>query len=199
MEAPALVSQPGASISATAAPPPPSARPNFRRGVLVLPYVGWQSTVQGPAWMTSGFRFGTLIGGRLSRNVTLSGEPAVATWTFLGNHHATQMDASATLLYHVSGSRAELFIGPKLGWSVVLRNNFDEHTYMFVNGVQIGAKAGLFAALSDGVAIGVVLDLANTQSKESDSRCFESSGFGELDCNNTDSTSFAALSGALFF
>jgi hypothetical protein len=198
--APALKSAPRASLSAAAAPPSPPARPNFRRGVLVLPYAGWQFPVQGPAWMMmSSFRFGTLVGGRLSRNVSLSFETAFSSWTFLGNHHTAQFDNGATLLYHVSGSRTELIFGPKLAWSVVLRNNFDERTYPFVNGVQIGAKLGLFVALHEGVALGMMLDLANTRSSTEDSRCFESNGIGELDCNQTDSTAFAAVSGGIFF
>jgi len=31
------------------------------------------------------------------------------------------------------------------------------------------------------------------------SRCFESNGFGELDCNQTTNTAFGALSAALLF
>ena len=81
----------------------------------------------------------------------------------------------------------------------MLRNNFDERTYAFVNGVQIGAKVGLFVALHEGVALGIMVDLANTRSDTEDSRCFESNGFGELDCNQTNSTAFAAVSGGIFF
>jgi hypothetical protein len=197
--APALKSAPFASLSVVAALPSPPARPSFRRGVLVLPYAGWQFPVQGPAWMMhSSFRFGMLVGGRLSGNVSLSFEPAFSSWAF-GTHHTAQFDNGATLLYHVSGSRTELFFGPKLAWSVVLRNNFDEHTYAYVNGIQIGAKAGLFVALHEGVALGFMLNLANTQSNTSDSSCFGSNGSGEVDCNQTDSTALAAVSGGIFF
>jgi hypothetical protein len=177
--------------------------PSFERGFLLVPYAGWQFPVNGPGWFASAFRFGTLIGGHLSRNIFLGGEPAFATWSFAGcgscgePHHAAQLDASATLLGHVSWSRTELVFGPKLGWSIVLRNNFDEHTFMFVNGPQIGTKMGVFVALSRWVALGVAIDLAYTRSRESDSRCFETNGVGELDCNNTKNTAFGALSAAL--
>ena len=68
---------------------------------------------------------------------------------------------------------------------------------MFVNGVQLGAKAGLFAVLSDqkSLGVGIVMDLAYIRSYESDSRCFSASN----DCNDTNNTAFAALSGALLF
>lgn len=193
-----------ASLSAPTPSPPvvltaASAVPALRRGFLLVPYGGWQFPLRGPDWMKSAFRFGSLIGGHLSRNFSLSGEPAFSTWSFLGNHHAAQIDASITLLGHISGSRTEFVVGPRLGWSMVLRNNFDEHTYPFVNGVQYGGKAALFMAMSDQSGLGIVLDVAFTRSYESDSRCFESNGVGELDCNQTNNTAFGALSGALLF
>lgn len=97
----------------------------------------------------------------------------------------------------MSGSRTELFFGPKLAWSVVLRNNSNERTYAFVNGIQIGAKLGLFWALHEGGALGVMLDLANTRSSTPNSRCFQTNG--DQDCNETDSVAFAAVSGGIFF
>jgi hypothetical protein len=183
--------------------PAAAALPSVERGFLLVPYAGWQFPVNGPGWFAPAFRFGTLIGGHLSRSTSLSGEPAFATWSFAGcgscgePHHAAQLDASATLLRHVSWSRTELVFGPKLGWSIVLRNNFDEHTFMFVNGPQVGAKMGVFVALSRWAALGVAIDLAYTRSRASDSRCFETNGVGELDCNNTKNTAFGALSAAL--
>jgi hypothetical protein len=207
------VGVPGLDPRALAADPPcnvvagdADAVPAFRRGFLFAPYAGVQFGVAGPAWMSYAFRSGALLGGHLSRDFSLAAEPAVATWGFLGcdsshstcvePHHAVQLDAAAVLLRHVSRSRFELVFGPKLGWSVVLRNNYAERTYLFVNGPQIGAKLGLFESGASWIALGVVVDLAYTRSYKSSSRCF---GAGDADCNDTKNTAFGALSAAFLF
>jgi hypothetical protein len=180
------------------------ALPAVRRGFLFLPYAGTQFPIHGPDWISYSFRTGALLGGHLTKNFSLSGEPAVATWAFCnssGNscafpHHAVELDAAAVLLRHVYGPRAHFFFGPKLGWSVVLRNNYAERTYMFVNGPQLGAKMGVFETSSNWISLGLVADVAYTRSYKSSSRCL---GADDVDCNDTKNTAFVALSAALLF
>jgi hypothetical protein len=184
----------------------PEAVPALRRGFLFAPAAGVQFAVHGPAWISYAFRSSALLGGHLTKDLSLSAEPAVATWAFSGcdgsqyscgePHHAVQLEAGAVLLRHVSRARFELVFGPKLGWSVILRNNYAERTYMFVNGPEVGAKVGLFGVGASWIGLGVVADLTYTRSYKSSSRCF---GTGELDCNDTKNTAVGALSAALLF
>ncbi len=176
-----------------------NALPQFRRGFLLLPYVGLQFPVHAIGWIASGVRFGTLLGGHLSKNLSLAGEPAISLWSFsfcqdqtycIDVHRAVQLDASAALLRHVAWPRTELVFGPKAGWAVVLRHNPREITYPYVNGPQLGARMGLFLVVTHFLAVGVVVDLSYIRAySKSKNRCFSA----EPDCNDAVNTVLGSL------
>ncbi len=182
-----------------------SSVPTYQSGFLLVPYFGLQFPFQAAGWISSGLRVGTLIGGHLSRHISLSAEPAFATWTFNGcdtshfnctvSHRAAEFDLGVTLLGHVRRSKAEIVFGPRIGWSIALRQNFDERTYPFVDGPQFAAKIGVFGTSSPKVGVGLMLDLAYTRSLPFSSSCFP----GESACSDTKNTLVGALTGALLF
>jgi hypothetical protein len=173
--------------------------PSFRRGFLVLTYAGWQFPVEAAAWITNGYRFGGLLGGHLSEHLSLSADLGFATWTWnRNNHRAGQFDVGATLLLHAGGPRAEIIVGPKLGKALIFRNDYNENTHVYVNGWQMGVKAGVLLALSGAMALGIVADLSYTINPvELDASCFynESS-----DCTrDTRHTVLGSLAAAVLF
>jgi len=185
-----------------------SSVPTYQSGFLLVPYFGLQFPVQAAGWISSGLRVGALIGGHLSRRISLSAEPAFATWTFTGcdashfncsltmTHRAAEFDLGVTLLGHVRRSKVEIVFGPRIGWSIVLRENFYGRTYPYVDGPQFAAKVGVFGTSSPKVAVGLMLDLAYTRSLPFSSSCLSGEGGA---CSATKNTFGGALTGALLF
>jgi hypothetical protein len=189
--------------------------PGFRRGFLALPYAGWQFPIHAVSWVSSAVRVGVILGGHLSENLSLGGELAFATWEFRpwnDDHRASQFDVNAALLRHVGWSWGEFMIGPKLGWSAVLRRDDSEDAKAFINGLQIGGKIGLLITVSDSVALGVVVDLAYIRSvtdfssasclwdyDRSRSSYSDEQYVHEEGCNETANTVLGSLAGALLF
>jgi hypothetical protein len=100
-----------------------------------------------------------------------------------------------TLLGHVRGARADFIFGPKLGWSIVLRDSaYAGRTYPFVNGLQMAAKMGVFLPRANRLAVGLVLDLAYIRAVRRQSYlCFS----GEPDCSDTQNTALGSVTLAL--
>jgi hypothetical protein len=193
---------PKAAPTSEVTPPPAraaDARPPFRRGFLLLPHAGLQFPVHAVGWFASGLRVGVLLGGHLGKNLSLAGEPALSIWSFsfcqgqpdcLYAHRAVQLELSASLLRHVAWPRAEVVLGPRAGWALVLRHNPREVTYPYVDGPLFGARAGGFLALTGVLTVGVVIDLAYIRAAAtSENGCF----YGEPDCNEATNTVLGSL------
>jgi hypothetical protein len=191
-----------------------NASPAFRRGFLALPYAGWQFPMSAAYWISSGFRFGSLLGGHLSKNLSLSGEIAFATWTWDRpatwndpgggeGHRAAQVDLGISLLRHVGWSWGEIIFGPRFGGAMIFRHDAQEDNRIFVNGFQAGLKIGLLKALSDSQALGLVADFSYTINPvETEADCFfyeSASSPGEPNCTKTRNTFLGSLAAAMLF
>jgi hypothetical protein len=191
-----------------------NARPAFRRGFLALPYAGWQFPMSAAYWISSGFRVGSLLGGHLSKSLSLSGEIAFATWTWDrpatwndpgggDSHRAAQVDLGISLLRHVGWSWGEIIFGPRFGGAMIFRHDAQEDNRIFVNGFQAGLKIGLLKALSDSQALGLVADFSYTINPvETEADCFfyeSASSPGEPNCTKTRNTFLGSLAAAMLF
>jgi hypothetical protein len=171
----------------------------FRRGFLVLPYVGLQFPVDAASWISTAYRFGSLLGGHLSENISLGAELAFATWSWhMSDNRAGQVDIGATLLRHVDGSLGEFVVGPKLGRTLILRNDAKDDPRIFVNGWNMGVKLGLLLATPGSMAVGVVADLSYIINPvETDATCSYDEG---SDCTRaTRTTLLGSLAMAMLF
>lgn len=174
-----------------------------------MPYLGWQFPISGAYWISSGFRFGSLLGGHLTDKVSLSGELGFATWSWdipqswdyytSESRRAVQMDIGINLLRHIVLSWGEWIVGPKFGGVMMFRHDNQDDIRTFVNGLQAGLKLGLLRKMSDTMALGVVTDFSYTVNPvKTDAECFYNEpGYGS--CNDTTSTFLGSVMAAMMF
>jgi hypothetical protein len=111
-------------------------------------------------------------------------------------HRAVQLDASLVLLRHVDWSHGQFVMGPKLGWTFVLRHNPEERTFPYITGVKLGTKVGIFLAVTPSMTVGSVLDLDYLRAAgDWTSTCF----YGEPDCRDMWNTFVGSVALAMLF
>jgi hypothetical protein len=210
----ALTDRPDGAADALAADA--DALPPFRRGLLVLPFVGLQIPLDAASWISTGYRFGSLLGGHLSENISLGAELAFATWTWdtpaydgwdipgvTLTHRAGQVDVGAVLLRHAGLSWGEVIFGPRLGGAMIFRRDLEGSLRTFVNGWQAGMKLGVLMALSRSLALGAAVDFSYVLNPiETEANCFAYETGSTPDsprCPDTRNTFLGSLTAAMLF
>lgn len=175
------VSVSGTDLPVKAAPPAATIAPTrsaevdtsppFRRGLLLMPQVGFEYPLLNSAKrLGTGYRFGALIGGHLNKDYSLGVEPVFGMGKAVGwyddnsdqpGEGYNSFEGTLCLLRHVALAWGEFMVGPKLGARYVhnkgIYGDYDDTSFS----PQIGAKAGvLWAPAASPVALGFVLDLS---------------------------------------
>lgn len=147
-------------------PPPPPAPPSpSRSGFQALPFIGinhpFGKTGEGT---TTGFRIGTLLGGRLNDSLSLNGEILIDPINFKGQTTASEtwVDLAFSPLFHAVGRDVEVVVGPKLGFFAGGGDGYadpvngDKQSF---TGVVAGINAGLFARVGSSALLGGMLNV----------------------------------------
>ena len=156
------------SLSPPASHPPVKkdvAHKDLRRGLMTMPYAGLHAPVgTASATYDTGPRLGIILGGHLSRLVSLNGEFAAD----LVNHPVAGstdrgealLDLTFSPLFHFGGDRLEFVAGPKLGVSAdvngVRRLGVESSSGATYIGYAYGINSGLLVHRS-GWAFGVLV------------------------------------------
>jgi hypothetical protein len=188
-----------------APPPPPDRR---HRGFLALPVLGINS-YRGDTGsdLGAGFRFGTLLGGRVNEMFSINGELTVDVLNpdnVPSGVDVTMLDIvfAASPLYHFIAGNVEFVAGPKIGGHAlsqqVTNAAFGEPTNQTWNGYVLGLNSGVFAAVSRGMSIGGLLSF---EFRTVHQYCSTQSGFAQQCTTNNTGPSFKVLGvmGALLF
>jgi hypothetical protein len=175
--------------------------------VLIMPFLG-AHTYQGDTGKGSsaGLRLGTMVGGRIGEMFSINGEfgidglnpDNVPTGVDVT---AVSVDVTLSPLVHVRTGAIELVAGPKLGFwgarSEAKSSASGATASASGNGNLIGLNAGLFANVSNGMAIGGLLSF---DVRFPGHFCFQNPGMAEM-CG--DATGSAAkvlgITGAALF
>jgi hypothetical protein len=187
-------------------PPPPvtepqyeaSARPAARRGLVFLPYIGFQSVVgSGSSGYSTGFHMGGLLGGHIGPFFSINGELTLDVMnpdTGSSGIDVTQVFVDLTLspLFHFGVPYVEFVVGPKLGMFFYGASETYPSSYGYYNssgdytgyGLAYGFTAGAFFPLGR-IALGALLNFTGRSPSEI---CFTPSG-GSEECNDSPSGS----------
>jgi len=173
-QAPHLVSDP-------AAPPAPVASPpSARHGFLALPYLGIHSYQNSDmAAYSPGARFGTLLGGRVSRWLSLNGELTV-DWSDIPNSSAAgsftegsefYFDLAFSPLVHLVRGPIELVLGPKIGFFHAETSTSGSSSGVSgestsLSGITTGLNAGAFVPVGGLVELGGLLSIEARDARE---------------------------------
>jgi hypothetical protein len=168
-----------AALAQGAAPPPE------KHGFLGMFYVGGHHYFGNAGKnLGTGLRLGTILGGRLTPQISLNGE---ITLDVLNPKNvppgvdASGIDADITFspLFHVPSGNVEIVVGPKLGLRAAAQNvtSGGFRTTSSTSGYTAGINAGVFFALSPGASLGALL---NFEARTHDESCAQGSGFPEV-------------------
>jgi hypothetical protein len=186
----------------------PGERESWRRGLLVMPSVGFH-TVQGIASddYDAGLRLAVLLGAHVSPAVSLNVELAS---NFLSPHQDPMMmgsnlsgrdfTVSFSPLFHSSNGPVDFVFGPKLGfWSsgLELKVPGEANTQLAQSGWAFGFNAGILSGVGDGGAIGVLAAYQETVLGQSCER--GPAAIGDACSSNGFAPQFLSLSFAAMF
>jgi hypothetical protein len=156
--------------------------------------------------VSTGFRIGTLLGGRLNEVVSLNGEFTTDAWN--PKQVTSGIDASAVAvvlafspLAHVRVRSAELVVGPKLGiWgdSETTSSGGQDVGKSSARGGVFGLNAGFFGGLNGSMSIG---GLVGFDVRTVHQLCATPAG-GSQTChtgNTGDAEKVLGINGALLF
>ncbi|MDB4980075.1 MAG: hypothetical protein JWM82_827 [Myxococcales bacterium] len=172
----------GSSVAAAQGAAPPA--PEGKHGFLAMFYLGAHHFFgdYGANRVDTGFRIGTILGGRLTPQISLNGE---ITLDVLNPKNVppgldvTGLDADIAFspLFHVPSGRMELVVGPKLGLrAAAAQTNGGVSTSSSTNGYTAGINAGLFGAVTPGTSLGALL---NFEVRTHDESCVKVGDFPE--------------------
>ena len=155
-------------------PPPRSARPTYyaptfydlRHGALVLVYAGVNIPVgAGSNDYSAGFNVGGLVGGHISRDLSLNGEVSIS---FLNYDYAASFDSESLAdftfspLFHFGEGNLEFAVGPKLGF-YSWRMGYDDGYYAYddysAHGLVFGVNAALLFQVTRTFSVGGLLSV----------------------------------------
>jgi hypothetical protein len=167
----------------------PKTIPAWRRGMLIIPYVGLHF-VEGIAAddYDAGLRIGGLVGARVDRSVSLNVELATNFLSPKGVDPRTQssghdLTIAFSPLFHGAIGGGEVMIGPKLGfWSSSTSPDGlgDQRSQ---DGWAFGFNLGAFAGVTDDVALGGMLAYQMTVLSQT---CARGPGVMTEGCNSTE-------------
>jgi hypothetical protein len=186
------------------APPPPP--PPGKHGFLPILYLGVNS-FQGKTGdnMGPGFRLGTILGGRITDQISLNGEMTIDFLNLNNDGGAditvVEVDLAFSPLFHQPvGSSAEFVIGPKLGFMALSESASSGGQDLGSgtgSGYVLGLNAGLFAAVSPSTSIGGLLSF---ESRSFSKLCSTEPGFAEqCQTSGLDSDKVLGITGAVMF
>ncbi len=172
----------------------------YRRGVLALPYVGWNS-YRGDdfSYYGDGRRLGVLIGGRLNPTFSLNGEltfddSGIENLQPRRDISEVGVDLAFSPLVHLPVGKGEVVLGPKLGvFTIRAEETFDGASVGDFNlsGYVAGINAGAFFAVNDHVALGGLLSFVLRKPTQS---CMTLPGATET-CNSNPNVNAAKVLG----
>ncbi len=174
---------PGYAPPPSYAPPPTG--PAYRRGLLFLPYLGFNTVVgSGSDGYSTGLRLGGLLGFNLgAAPISLNGEMTLdimnpTSSSYSGDTTEVYVDFAFSPLFHFGTPQIELVIGPKLGFfGESFTNSYAGSDYkQSGSGVAYGLNAGVFVPLGR-VAIGGML---NFTGHHFSSYCYTDPGYSEV-------------------
>jgi hypothetical protein len=137
--------------------------------VLALPFVGFHQFMTGDQanWFDGGPRVGALFGWRLNDAVSLNVEglfdrlnpqPRLAP----APAHPWVREIAFSPLFHFIRDRAEVFIGPVLGYWF-LADHYESGSEQIKRGRGLGFNAGALLQTAMGVSWGVMIDYQSRQ------------------------------------
>jgi hypothetical protein len=185
--------------------PPQGSPPPPRSPFLKIAYLGVTVPVgQSSNYENPGLRFGTILGGRLSPQLSLNGELTLDLDNpkNQGGSDFTEieLDVAFSPLFHVPTGNLELVFGPKLGI------NIDSASGTFAGGKAestatgwvTGINAGFFATLSGSTSIGGLVSFVSRKTTEV---CSTVSGSSEQCTTSISGPSYKVLgfTGAILF
>jgi hypothetical protein len=199
--------QPGYGPQPGYAPAPGYAlpsEPRFRRGFIILPYMGLNVPTGDAADVYSaGFRLGALFGWHMGTALSLNGEfniDVMNVKTISGYNNPTDVtvDFAFSPLYHVALPQLEIVVGPKLGFfgeSMTYKEDYYGTSYSGSgSGFAYGLNAGVFIPLGN-IALGGLLNLTIRNY----SSCSTSSNSDSDFCIDGPDVKIFGFSGAMIF
>lgn len=195
--------QPGYAPQPAYAPPPDE--PRFRRGFIMIPYLGLNvPTGSNSDGFSSGLRLGALFGWHVGPAVSLNCEFNIdvmnidtASNSSDSNPSLVFVDFAFSPLYHIVLPQLEIVVGPKLGFFGAA-SSFDYGGTTYTgsgSGVAYGLNAGVFFPLGYSLAIGGLLNYT----VRSFSSCDSTSDNGSDFCLTGPDEKILGFSGALIF
>jgi hypothetical protein len=192
--------QPGYAPAPAYAPP---SEPRFRRGFIILPYLGLNVPVgEGSDGFSAGLRLGALFGWHVGPSVSLNGEFNIDVMN-IKNSSSTDTNPSLVFvdfafspLFHIALPQLEIVVGPKLGFFGASSSyDYAGSTYTGSgSGVTYGLNTGVFFPLGN-IAIGGLLNYT----VRSFSSCNNTSGSTADYCITGPDEKIFGLSGAMIF
>jgi hypothetical protein len=177
-------------------PPPPAVEPQpagppaTRRGLLFMPYLGFNSVVgDGSDYYSTGLHVGALLGGHIGPFFSLNGELAIEYMNPSYDQTEVFFDLTLSPLFHFGVPYVEFVVGPKIG-SFVFYGSSDYSGY----GVVYGFTAGAFFPIGR-IAIGGLLGFTAHTFEGSSSCSSDSYYYG--DCYSSPDTKLITFSVAL--
>jgi hypothetical protein len=163
-------------------PPQPPLRPP-RTGLLVLPYIGINSIHGDGTDPDTGFRVGSMFGGRVNDLFSANGEvtfdlvnvdaPAgVDVWEYI-------VQLAFSPLFHFATPGADFVLGPKAGgWAGFAHiSGYGESVDITARGWLVGFNAGAFFPVNPSTSLGVLLSYVSLQTTQA---CVDQGGtYGE--------------------
>jgi len=198
---PAYGQQPTYAPPPAYAPPPPAGPPAYRRGFLLMPYLGVNVPVGDTSnGMSTGLRLGGLMGAMVGPFVSLNGELTIDILNpdTPSGMSVTEVEADLAFspLFHLSLPGLELVAGPKIGFfalsgSVSYSSSTYSDTTYSGSGVAYGFNTGVFIPIVGRLAIGGLLGYTV--------RSFSSCDSGSTDCVSGPDEKFFSFTGAMIF
>jgi hypothetical protein len=162
---PAYGQQPSYGPPPAYSPPPayapPPTEPPYRRGFLMMPYLGLNVPVGSTSDVIStGLRLGGIFGGHVGRFLSLNGEMTIDILNYDTGSGVSATAASVDLafspFFHFGTPQLEFVVGPKLGFFATTvtfsESGYQDSTYSG-SGLAYGFNAGVFIPLGR-IAIG---------------------------------------------
>jgi hypothetical protein len=184
----------------------PPSEPRFRRGFIILPYLGLNVPVGASSDVFSaGLRLGTLFGWHVGPMISLNGEfniDVMNVKSFSGGSSPTDVtvDFAFSPLYHIALPQLEIVVGPKLGFFGESMSYTDDYYGTTLSGsgsgFAYGLNAGVFVPLGN-IALGGLLNFTvrSYSSCDSNSNTNSNSDF----CIDGSDVKIFGFSGAMIF
>jgi hypothetical protein len=203
---PPAYAPPPAYVPPPAYAPPPTVPP-YRRGFLMMPYLGLNVPVGSTSdGISTGLRLGGIFGWHVGRFLSLNGEMTIDILNFdTGpgvSATAAAVDLTFSPFFHFGLPQVEFVVGPKFGFfgkSVTLSESGSQDSTYSGGGLVYGFNAGVFIPLGR-IAIG---GLFNFTGRSYSSWCSNDSSTNYSQVCTTDRSGpddkFIGFSGALLY